>query len=111
MEDDKSSPMLQIILVAFIVGGATLIGCTLWQQRHDQAEVEHALEQEMANLDEQVQQLKLGNSPSKPETYVAKPAPLPARQPAITAIVVVLIIVGIGRTLVFMDRMEQRTGP
>ncbi len=59
----------------------------------------------MTDTDDLIADMRAGRA-HEDKDYVRTPAPFPARQPWLTALVTFLVILGVGLVLVFMQRME-----
>jgi hypothetical protein len=90
-----------ILIVTGLAAAIAFAGCWLWQVHDAQAEPARHVAFERQQIDATIAHLKRGEA-SDPAPYVPRPAPLPARQPLLSALVAGVAVLAIGRVLVVM---------
>lgn len=106
---DDDQHVWTLLVLAFVLAGIAWLGCGWWSDRVSDTPQE-AANRASANFNQTVADMAAGKDPkTDPKANTTSPAPpWPARHGPLTAGIVFLAVLVIGRLYIFMVRLERR---
>lgn len=98
MADQRLQAVGKVILAGIMLGIVTMLVCVAWQDNHEQDEDDRMLAAGYQSFEQSINDVKTGQSTESPP-FERRSAPLPARSPVLTGIVVAVAVVVVGLML------------